>query len=288
MVHMEVDDRAEPVFWEFEGKRFRGWKFGKGHRLLLCLHGYGQHAMVFEHWAAMLSGDYTIVTTDLAFHGEHPVMASKMTWNEAFAKGWFSAFLQSFQTTTCSVMGYSIGARVSLSLTAMASQHIDELFLIAPDGAPVSATYRWLTGSTLGNWVFRRFVHKPQLAFGLIQLGKQLRMIPKRTAAFFHFEIETTSKRLQLFRTWMFYRTALPDYTILKQRAAEGQLAIVAVLGKNDAVIPYKRTSRYLAQNLKALQIIRLDAGHNLLSEKAVRKFASIWENKKGDPLDRL
>ena len=56
--------------------------------------------------------------------------------------------------------------------------------------------------------------------------------------------------------------------------------AAAEVLGIDDSVIPFSRTRRFIRKHLSAAQVYELETGHNMLSDKAIRKFAEYWEAK--------
>jgi hypothetical protein len=84
--------------------------------------------------------------------------------------------------------------------------------------------------------------------------------------------------RKQLYDTWISYREALPDYTVLSHLNDKGKLAITCILGKDDAIIRFPKTRKFLRRNLPDAQIIELEIGHNILSDKGVKKLFEYWK----------
>lgn len=257
-------------------------QFGKGEQLLLAFHGYGQDASVFRHVAELLEDRYTLLAVDLAFHGEHTPgsIPASFLFDRAYAGQWIAAILRQTGQSRIGLMGFSIGARIALAISSWFPDKVRELWLLAPDGLPVSTAYRFLTGTTLGNTCFNSFVKAPGLAFFLIRTGRFSGVLPKKVADFFHTEISTYERRLKLYNTWMAYRKALPVKTLLRKQAQSGALTCICVLGKHDAVIPFRRTKRGIQTMLPGTTLIALEAGHNLLGDKPVRKLSEFFRNK--------
>lgn len=262
------------------------WKYtlyGKGANILVAFHGYGQDAGVLRHLAKGLGEEYRFVAIDLAYHGENSAWRENFTFDEHYAQDWLNAVLSHFQCHSIALLGYSIGARIALFIASCRPERIRELWLLAPDGLPVSLAYRFLTSTWVGLFIFRRFVGRPGLARFLVYLGLRCRVFSKKTGNFYLKEMETSQKRRQLYNTWIAYRSALPDRKVLFEANRSGQLAVTGVLGRTDVVIPFRKTLRRMRAVFPELALLELDLGHNLLSEKAARVLVERIGNKKSD-----
>lgn len=253
-------------------------KMGHGPELLITFHGYGQQSDAFLHYEELLQKEYTFLLIDLAYHRDQSGFPKGFEFDEQYAKLWLNSILKQFGKVQASLMGYSIGARIALSITAWMPEKIHELWVIAPDGLPVSRAYTWLTHTWLGHFSFRRFVKNPGFAFSLIFAGEKLGLISHKAASFYRHEIANEEKRQQLYDTWMAYRKAIPTFPSLRRAIDHTHLSITCILGKHDNIIPYRKTRKTILKKLGGAQIIDLDIGHNLLSDKGVKKLAEIWK----------
>lgn len=254
---------------------------GMGRKYLLVFHGYGQHCEAFHHWEDLLADEYTFLHVDLAYHGSHAAASFQSLFDEAYCRIWLNQILQHSRTNQVDVLAYSIGARVALTVASLMPECIGKIALLAPDGLPVLPSYRFITGTWPGVLLFKAFVKVPQIALTGIFLAELLRIFPKRTADFYRFEISSKVKREQLFNTWMFYRECRPNPEQLRSLPEKIQGGVNVYLGLNDAVLPPKRTLKFLKKNGIVFGTFLLDLGHNLLSEKAVRKFVQTHTNEK-------
>ncbi len=252
--------------------------FGSGKTWLIAFHGYGQHSSLFQHFSEITKDKYSILAIDLAFHGDNAEIKKGFLFDESYAKLWMEAILEKLGQTQVGLIGFSIGGRIVLSLSSWFPQWISEMILLAPDGLPVSKTYRLLTQNRMGNFIFRSFIQSPNFAFGLIKLGVSLKILPKKVGDFYYNEISTLSKRQQLFDTWMAYRKAIPQYSIIQQYMEKRKIAALCILGKTDKVIPFSKTRNTARSKLHGIQLIELEAGHNLLSDKAAKLLALYWK----------
>lgn len=254
---------------------------GMGGKYLLLFHGYGQHCEAFHHWEELLAEEYTFLHIDLAYHGAHSAEAFEPLFDEAYCKTWFGHILELIGIRQVDLLAYSIGARVALKVALLMPECIGKIALLAPDGLPVLPSYRFITGTWPGVLLFKAFVKIPQIALTGILMAELLRIIPKRTADFYRFEISGKEKRQQLFNTWMFYRECQLNPQQLRDLQEKIQGGVNVYLGLNDAVLPPKRTLGYLNKHGILFGTFKLDLGHNLLSEKAVRKFVQSHTNEK-------
>jgi pimeloyl-ACP methyl ester carboxylesterase len=246
-------------------------RFGSGSRLLIAFHGYGQDSSWFRHHEELFGENYTILAVDLAYHGKQEAFLPGFQFNQTYSKEWLKAVCESLGISSVSLMGYSIGARVALSITGWHPEFITELWLLAPDGLPVSTTYRLLTNTGAGKFIFKSFVNSPGFSLNLIRLFQKTGILHPKVADFYRTEIGTKERRKKLFDTWMAYRKAQPDYTVIRKQLDNSKLKLTCVLGKEDRVIPLRKTKSFIINNLQGADIIELELGHNLLSDKGAR-----------------
>jgi len=248
---------------------------GKGDNILLAFHGYGQSHAVFEHLAELMNESYSIWCIDLAFHGVNSEIPRKFQFEKENVDELMNKILIKSEKSHVGLLGYSIGGRIALSIASFFPNRISEIYLLAPDGLPVSKAYYFLTHTWLGTTLFRRFVNRAGFANFLVKLGKKIRILSSKLADYYLFEISTLVKRRQLFLTWMSYKKALPNKQNLVNWNKTGK--VTCILGKHDGVIPLKKTQRELKKVFPDSRVIILESGHNLLSEKAVKKLSGYF-----------
>lgn len=252
-------------------------QFGHGPQYLIAFHGYGQDAQAFKHFSEISTDTYTILSIDLAFHGKHEEFPKGFIFSREYAEIWLNVLLEATEQKTFGLIGYSIGARIAMSMLEWFPKKISELILFAPDGLPVAKTYLLLTRTWLGVKVFRYFIESPGIAFFLIKFGEKLKIVPSKVADFYRNEIQDESKRLQLFDTWMAYRRSTPTDKRLNKQLKVNSKHVMCILGRRDAVIKYAITRKHARKRYPNLQLIELDLGHNLLSNKAIKILSNYW-----------
>jgi pimeloyl-ACP methyl ester carboxylesterase len=58
------------AFFSFGSSRIHYFQWGRGEKILLCFHGYGESAASFGFLSEALGQDFTILAIDLPYHGE--------------------------------------------------------------------------------------------------------------------------------------------------------------------------------------------------------------------------
>src|ERR1035437_6177764 len=112
-------------------------KMGSGKRLLLAFHGYSNDAELYRPLQEYLSKDYTILSFDLPHHGK-----SKWAEDIQFTKKDLMTMVETlkaeYHVDKVSLLGYSMGGRVCLTILEYMPASIDKVALIATDGLTVN------------------------------------------------------------------------------------------------------------------------------------------------------
>ena len=128
------------------------YRFGEGPKIAVCFHGFGEDASMFGFLTNYVGNQYTFYSIDLPFHG-------KTEWKEGL-NFTHKDLLQIVEAITrednqkqatnsqkFSLLGFSLGGRIALSLYEAMPDKIEKLVLLAPDGLKVNFWY-WLATQT--------------------------------------------------------------------------------------------------------------------------------------------
>lgn len=237
---------------------------GHGSRALLAFHGYGQSSAYYQPMEQALGSDYTIYAFDLFFHGRSHLHKHDMPLEKEFLRELIEHFLAKQQLERFSLMGFSMGGKFALTLVECMPGRIDELFLIAPDGIKTSF---WYNIATYPGWLqqlFKRTVVKPELFFGLLRMLDKYNMVHKGMLRFAHYQMDSTSKRLRVYRSWVGFRELNFDIRKIVQLLNRHQVAVTMFLGEYDQIIAPKRVGVFV-DALQKGELIVLKTGHSYL-----------------------
>lgn len=246
---------------------FSGTVSGEGPSLLICFHGFGESAAHFNCMTPALGDAFTIVALNMPFHG-------KTVWKEerAMSRGDLEYLVQKimeqFGQQRFSLMGYSMGGRLSLCLLETFAAQIDHVILLAPDGLRNNPWHMFVTQNRLGNRIFRYNTHHPGLFFGLLNFGKRWKLLNESVYKFALHRMDKPEKRRLVYDVWTNLRHMLPDRKKCKRLIQRYNIDLLMLFGRYDRVIPPVLGKRF-ADGSFPCKIVILEKGHHLLAESA-------------------
>jgi pimeloyl-ACP methyl ester carboxylesterase len=167
----------------YKASRINYLRFGTGPKPAFCFHGYGEEANSFSFLEKDAGDQYTFFAIDLPYHGQ-------THWNEGliFTIDDLSEIIQLLLSQAMteqrltnndqlSLIGFSLGGRVVLSLYEKMHFQIEKLILLAPDGLKVNFWY-WLSTQTwVGNKLFISTMKHPGWFFFLLRILNKLGLV---------------------------------------------------------------------------------------------------------------
>jgi pimeloyl-ACP methyl ester carboxylesterase len=242
---------------------------GRGSRLLLCFHGYGEDAASFDFLEETLGGEFTILSIDFPHHGQ-------TQWKEAVPLGtddFLAIILQITEGWPASllpwwILGYSMGGRVALSLTGKIPGKVGGVLLIAPDGLVVNPWYWLATQTGPGNLLFRLTMQHPGWFFFFLKAANALKLVNPSVYKFTRHYIGDRDARLQLYLRWTAMRRFRPDLAALQQLIPGRQIHIRLLFGRYDRIIRWERGRQFLDGILAGAPLVQMEIlpqGHQLL-----------------------
>ncbi|WP_299756609.1 alpha/beta hydrolase [uncultured Pontibacter sp.] len=242
---------------------------GQGSQVMLAFHGYGQGSSYYQPMEKALGEDYTIYAFDLFFHGQSQLHKYDMPLTKAFLSRFVERFLEKQGIQEFSLMGFSMGGKFALTLVEYMPQRIRELFLIAPDGIKTSF---WYNIATYPGWLqqlFKRTVVKPEFFFKFLRMLHRYNLVHKSLLRFAHHQMDSTPKRLRVYRSWVGFRDLNFDIRKIVQLLNKHKVPVTMFLGEYDEIISPKRVAVFM-DALDKGELVILKTGHShLLQEVA-------------------
>jgi len=242
------------------------YQFGSGPKTVICFHGYGEEATIFGFLAKYAGHQYTFYSIDLPFHG-------KTEWKDG--QTFTATDLQQIaeqitgnQHPTFTLMGFSLGGRIALSLYQIIPEKIEKLVLLAPDGLKVNNWYWLATQTWLGNKFFAFTMKKPQWFFGLLNLLNKLKLINASIFKFVNYYIGDAEVRRLLYTRWTTLRKIKPDIQKIKVLIGENKTPVRLVYGKHDRIILSSVGEKFRKGIEEHCTLTVIHSGHQVLHEK--------------------
>ena len=248
-------------------------KFGSGTRFLFCFHGYGEDASSFVFLEKVLGHDHTLIALDFPFHGHTEWKEGSFTTTDL--KEIINAIVP-LELQTISILGYSMGGRLGLSLLQEIPSRIDRIVLVAPDGLHKNFWYWFSTQTALGNKLFSYTMRNPSWFFGGMQFLRRFRLLNKSIFKFAHSYLDDTGERTLLYQRWTTMRKFRPRSSQITTALNRYQIPVRMLFGSYDRIILSKRSASLDKKN-DTITVKTIRAGHQLLKEKYAKDIAILF-----------
>jgi len=255
----------------YKNSRISYYRFGDGERPVICFHGYGETAESFSFLAKYAGSQFSFYAIDLPFHG-------KTNWKEGLNFSiedlkMISLSVAGHTSLPLTVMGFSLGGRMTLSLYEYIPQKIEKLILLAPDGLKVNFWY-WLSTQTwMGNKFFAFTMKHPGWFFGLLQLMNELKLVNASIFKFVKHYIGDTNVRQLLYQRWTTLRKIKPQLSSIKSNIKQQKTKVRLIYGIHDRIILSSVGEKFRQGIEKQCSISIIHSGHQVLHEKHVREI---------------
>ena len=248
-------------------------RFGHGPEWLFCFHGYGENADTFSVFEPLLQDQFTMIAIDMPFHG-------KTDWKDGLSMG-IEALISIIDLIrppqqSFSLLGYSMGGRISLQITEVIPEQIKRTTVVAPDGLHKNK-WQWLSTQTrMGNRLFDYFIRHPFWMLKGIHFAGRTGIIDQRMLKFVLHYLTGEEQRESLYKRWTTLGKLRPNLELLQASITQYKIRVSMLFGKYDNVILTKHGTHF-AEKCKGLVTVKeIEAGHQLLREKYAATIAAM------------
>jgi pimeloyl-ACP methyl ester carboxylesterase len=253
-------------------------KHGSGKRILFCFHGYGESSSNFSFLSNHLKDGFVIIALDLPFHGETKWESGSFDANKL--KSIIHKILQqeNLSPQGISLIGFSLGGRIALSLYEKMPDQIDRIVLLAPDGLKLNFWY-WLSTQTyLGNKTFKLTMKSPGWFLGMLRIGNKIKLINRSIYKFVEYYIHDDRVRRELYDRWTCMRKCRPTLSVIREKIGQHRVTVRLLYGKHDRIILASPAERFI-KGLNDARITMLDCGHQVLHQKNAEQIVNALIN---------
>ena len=260
----------EHRFLTYKKSRVSWYCFGNGTQAVICFHGYGEKGNYFSFLEKYSGEQFCFIAIDLPFHGE-------TEWKEGLDFRWedlrdiiseVTKDKNQISNNKITLLGFSLGGRIALSLYQAIPDKIKKVVLLAPDGLKVNFWY-WLSTQTLiGNKLFYATMKNPGWFFGFLKLLNKTGIVNASVFKFVKYYIDNAEVRHELYSRWITLRRLRPDLSKIKSLIMLNKTPFRLIYGKHDRIILSKRGEQFRKgiENYSTVAVI--ESGHQVLHEK--------------------
>lgn len=256
-------------FIEFKSSRIHYSYAGSGNHALFCFHGYGESEHSYHFLENIIPAGYLLIAIDMPYHGN-------TQWKEGmnFSLDDLLQILTAIQqalridNNNFSMIGYSMGGRVALSILEKKASAISKVVLVAPDGLKLNFWYWLATQTSIGNKIFAATINNPSWFLGMLKLLNRVKLVNQSIYKFVEYFLHDAQKRKLLYLRWTCLRKLRPDLHKVKQQVRQFELPVHLIYGKHDRIILPIRGEKFQKGIEKYCSIDIIESGHQLLQHK--------------------
>lgn len=271
----------EDLLLSYKNSKVHCRVFGSGKKSALCFHGYGEYAESFSFLEKYAGDEYRFYAIDLPFHGS-------TEWNEGLNFNTID-LVKIIQETPglinqqFTLIGFSLGGRVALSLYNTIPDQIEKLILMAPDGLKINFWY-WLTTQTsVGNTLFAFTMKYPGWFFTFLKLINKIGLVNASIFKFVNYYIGNKEVRSQLYNRWTAFRKLKPPIKKIKLQIRKYKTNVQLVYGKFDRIILSSRGEKFRKGIEVNCSLKIISSGHQVLHENHIKEILPALQTKRGN-----
>lgn len=256
--------------------------YGRGAVKVLAFHGFGRTGEDFALFGPLVAERCTIHAFDLHFHGgsETPGKRAHEPFTPQELAAYFTAFADHLGAEKVTLLGYSLGGRIALSLLTTMPDRVAQVVLVAPDGLMTRPWYRGLAASRFGRHLYGRFVEDPRRAHAIMNRLHRAGLIRPKLHHFLIGQTDTRPKRQQVHDVWLSYRLIEPELSLVGHCLQERGIPLELFLGRTDSVIPTHLAERLRIQAPQQVRVTVLEGGHVLLKPEFALAIAAVFGDR--------
>ena len=241
-------------------------QWGNGPRLLLAFHGYETDAWIFGDFVPHLSSEYTIIAIDLPHHG-HTKWPGQKAWRTADLLATVQALMDAHNVKKVSLLGYSIGGRVCLSVLEGIPASIDKVVLMATDGLSINFYFNFFTRTFFGRKIFGHMLGQPTGYLRFIDWLKKNKLVHESRHRFVMHFLQNEQKRNILLNAWPAMRDLMPEPKAVRKLIKQYHISVSIFMGEYDKVMPPALAHQF-KEGLNTVQVNVLNKGHHIFDHE--------------------
>ena len=265
------------------------YRFGSGPRPAFCFHGFGEDATSFNFLSEYAGNQFTFYSIDLPFHGKtdwkdgltftnsdlYKIIEEILKQNnsELRTPSVAEGLPKAMPNSKLTLLGFSLGGRIALSLFQLMPEKIEKLVLLAPDGLKINFWY-WLTTQTWsGNKFFHFTMKHPGWFFGFLKMLNKLKLVNSSVFKFVNYYIGEAEFRRLLYARWTCMRKFRPGIKQIKSLIREKNCIVRLVYGEHDLIILSSVGERFMKGIEENCTLSAIHSGHQVLHEKHIEEI---------------
>ena len=262
--------------FEYQKASICYYVYGRGPQLAFCLHGYSNTATMFDLLASRLGESFTLIALDLPYHGQTRWGRAKMRVEDldAILKG---IMAKEQSGPEYMLVGFSLGARICISLFNFDPAPVQKMILLSPDGLYSSLLYKLLVRTKLGHFLMAWLLKNPRKSVPAIDWLYHNKLINKTIYAYACSFVNSKRQSTLLYARWVSMSRLHPGLKTFQRQLSKRKIPVLMVFGKKDQVTPLHNADVVRKYQNSYLHVYKWEAGHLLLRPQYLDKLISLF-----------
>lgn len=261
-------------FFSNDRVKLHYYEYGTGSDILLAFHGFGMKGTQFRVLESGFSTKYKIYSFDLFFHGDTELLDSSLsTVRKGLKPQEYGNHIRDFIKTIdaegkkVSLLSYSMGSLMALSILESLPESIDSVFFIAPDGFRPNKLLQIGSKNLLINRFLHKMVYSPKTVNLLLDFILKLKYIDSSLHRILHNEFKTIETRLACYNSITYHAKLSFEQNKITELLNKYGINSFFYFGESDVLFP-ATIGKKLSKKLNRTSIEVMKGGHELVNEK--------------------
>lgn len=242
-------NNGEYVKWEYLGWQFGAWRIPSVNshqpsKIVIAFHGFDREAKEMESFMPLFDSNTSMLSVSLLHHGSSRPLAPLPLKKPLSPKLLINA-IESYiglDNVRLELLGYSMGARIALTLFEEFPEKFSRIITLAPDGLKMGMLYRFVVNTRIGRYTWKLIDKYPKTNRAILDSFRSLRIISEHKHHFGTFHTNNPEIRRRVAYGWVGHKEFWPEKNklanVLKENASS-EKPVYFIFGSRDKIIPY-------------------------------------------------
>lgn len=291
-------NNGEYVEWEHQGWKFGAWEIPALNptpesKTVVAFHGFDREAKEMGNFMPLYDSSTSMLSISLLHHGSSKPLPP-LPLEEPLSPQVLIDALEAYvgpDNVHIELLGYSMGARIALSLFQDFPDKFSRVIALAPDGLKMGRFYKFIVNTHIGRSAWGMIDKYPKTNRLIIDVMRSLRIISEHKHHFGRFHTDNPEIRQRVARGWMGHKAFWPEKNKLAKVLHENtskEKTVYFIFGNRDKIIPFswslplqKRLQEFSTNNstIRGVYFLQVPSGHVMRHRNIVELIKEkIWQ----------
>ena len=242
-------NKGDYVEWEHNGWQFGAWKIPASNptpasKVVVAFHGFDRDAKEMGNFMHLYDANTSMLSISLLHHGNSKPLPPLSPEDPLSPQVLIDAIESHMGTNhfRFELLGYSMGARIALTLFQDFPDKFSRVIALAPDGLKMGRFYKFIVNTQIGRYTWGLIDKHPRINRLIIDAMRSLRVISEHKHHFGRFHTDNPEIRQKVANGWLGHKLFWPNKNKLAKVLNENtsmEKTVFFIFGSRDKIIPY-------------------------------------------------